>query len=214
MKLTLLSLALLGVNCFAACEQFYPPAEKLSIAGAKELCNSFYVSLYDEKSKAVLLTSELLVKSAKVGSMSRVESFRPDSRVKSPKLSDYRGSGYDRGHMVASDDASTGAEMYDTFLMTNMTPQEPTLNRKAWKVLEENIRKEFIKVPADTWVVTIAEYNKPKTIGSGVPVPAAYWKVVYKGDKRTLYYAENKPYAKVVSPDSVDFKILLKTVSK
>lgn len=51
---------------------------------------------------------------------------------------DYRGSGYDRGHLVPS--AQRTADPEDnaaTFLMTNILPQRHDLNAGAWEALEE-----------------------------------------------------------------------------
>lgn len=75
----------------------------------------------------------------------RTDSFRPDLRIPKmfrPGLEDYRGSGYDRGHLVASADRrASGVVNSETFLLTNMSPQHPKLNRQAWRILEEKVRE-------------------------------------------------------------------------
>ena len=54
---------------------------------------------------------------------------------------DYRGSGFDRGHLCpAADRSATSQDMDATFLMTNMVPQSPDLNRKTWVKLAEYAR--------------------------------------------------------------------------
>lgn len=207
MKFLSIIVLFLSSSAYAFCPDLYPPKEQIRIEGTVELCNSFYVSLYDEKNKAVILTSEKLSKDAKVGAMNRKDSFRADGRVTgSPNASSYSKSGYDRGHMVPSDDASTELEMFDTFLMTNMTPQVPSLNRISWRKLEEHIRKEFKENPQDTWIVTIAVYPSDSTkLKSGVPIPSGYWKIVYRDNKRDLYYADNKVNALVSRPETLTY---------
>jgi len=46
-------------------------------------------------------------------------------------LSDYKGSGYDRGHMAASATLDNSYDaMVESFLLSNMTPQLPGLNHQ------------------------------------------------------------------------------------
>jgi endonuclease G len=74
----------------------------------------------------------------------RTDSFRPDLRIPKmfrPGLEDYRGFGFDCGHLVASADRrASGTLNSETFLLTNMSPQHPKLNRQAWRILEEKVR--------------------------------------------------------------------------
>ena len=53
----------------------------------------------------------------------------------------FRGSGYDRGHMVASSDRLFSAEANrQTFYYTNMSPQLGDLNQKFWMELEQKVQ--------------------------------------------------------------------------
>lgn len=53
----------------------------------------------------------------------------------------FRGSGYDRGHMVASSDRLFSAEANrQTFYYTNMSPQLGELNQKFWMELEQKVQ--------------------------------------------------------------------------
>lgn len=71
----------------------------------------------------------------------RPANFRGDWRALLPvSPDDYSHSGYDRGHLAPSHaiDLVYGREAQrETFLMTNITPQRPHLNRKLWQRLEE-----------------------------------------------------------------------------
>lgn len=148
----------------------------------------------------MILTSELV--NYKQPKLERVDTFRADVRI--PKQyrvtpQDYIRSGYDKGHMVPAGDASNSEEMFDTFLMTNMTPQEPSLNRKAWRELEHNIRGVIMRERRNTHVITGAVYSKnPRVIGaSRVPVPSGYVKIAYFKSGIKAYYADNAPDATV-----------------
>jgi endonuclease G, mitochondrial len=53
----------------------------------------------------------------------------------------YIGSGFDRGHMCpAQDRSSKQADMDATFRMTNVIPQSPNSNQRAWERLESYCR--------------------------------------------------------------------------
>jgi endonuclease G len=53
----------------------------------------------------------------------------------------HRSIGYDRGHLAPSADRTRNeADNSSTFLMTNMMPQVPELNRGVWGDLEEYCR--------------------------------------------------------------------------
>ena len=128
----------------------------------------------------------------------RADNFRPDYRV--PKmfradLADYRNSGYDRGHLVASaNQREVAIQNSETFLLSNMSPQHPDLNRRIWKKLEEAVRELNAKPSIyETYVICgpIFDFNKiVKSIGSrddnGVtlPIPHAYFKSVLTENNR------------------------------
>lgn len=213
MKRLFLILALLvSTSVYGSeCSELYPENKPIEVLRAVELCNSFYVSVYDPQIKAVLFTSERLKRGSPVGSQIRITTYRSDKRIPdSPAIADYRGSGYDRGHMAPADDASTATEMYDTFVLTNMTPQDPTLNRVEWKALEEKIRKMFLEATTDMYVVTIADYEGSTRTVNGIPVPTGYWKVVYVNESVKFFYAANQPKGVVVQKNSVALRALIK----
>ena len=139
----------------------------------------------------------------------RTDDFRADKRIAdSPTPADYTNSGYDRGHMVAAANADDPNEMSDTFFMTNMTPQLPSVNRVAWRLLEDQVRDMPFK-----WVVTGAQYSKtPKKLGKAqVPVPDMLYKVVYLKDGSTVAYTVNnlvpKSQIEKVTLDQLEAKL-------
>jgi endonuclease G len=213
-KFLILVATFFALNTYAACPQFYPKNVEIVPANTVELCNTFFVNRFDKNNKATILSVEWLQKSKPSGSVTRINAFSADDRVgnSSPTNSDYSVSGYDRGHMAPAGDSHSPEEMKSTFKLTNMTPQEPTLNRNSWRVLEENIRIKFDSGSVDFKVLTLAMYQKPvKRIGANIPVPVGYWKIIYKNEVASeFYFAQNKPNAKVTQYTNVNVADLIK----
>ena len=130
--------------------------------------------------------------------IARHDNFRPDYRV--PKmfradLADYKNSGYDRGHLVSSaDQQDTKVQNSETFLLSNMSPQNPKFNRDIWMKLEKEIRKLDDRDDIyETYVISgpIFDFDTPVVSigalddnGVTLPVPHAYFKSVLSEDKR------------------------------
>lgn len=111
--------------------------------------------------------------------------FEADMDVPYPRAedSDYYGSGYDRGHMCpAADNKFSNKAMEESFLFTNMCPQNGNLNRGDWNEMEMACRKWAEKYGGVYVVCGPILYNsKHKTIGKNkVVVPEAFFKVVLR----------------------------------
>lgn len=205
MKTTILALALsLSTSAFAGgCDALYPNNTPIVVADTVEICNSFYVSIYNPKTKAVMLTSEIVKPHS--GRQARVNSFRPDTRLvvgTRAELSDYSKSGFDKGHMVPAGDATTADEMRETFLLSNMTPQVPALNRTSWREMEEMIRRRVDRGDEGVHAITGAVYSTAvggsRTVGRRkIPVPDAYFKIVYFKTGAIAFYANNTEDASI-----------------
>ena len=129
----------------------------------------------------------------------RMDNFRADIRI--PRrfragLEAYRGSGFDRGHLVASaNNDILEIQNSETFLMSNMSPQKPNFNRGIWKRLEQATRRlnKQEKV-LETYVLTCPIFyfeRKIETIGNDqdeygidVPIPHAFIKSVLAEDDK------------------------------
>lgn len=111
--------------------------------------------------------------------------FHEDTDVAEPRAtdSDYYGSGYDRGHMCPSGDNKwSEAAQEQSFLFTNICPQDGGLNRGDWNELEIACRK-WADEYGDLYIVTgpILYRGRHKTIGKNkVVVPEAFFKVVLR----------------------------------
>ncbi len=120
----------------------------------------------------------------------RTDDFRKDPLVKSGSASpdDYRGSGYDRGHLAAASDmAFTAQAMTNTFLMSNMCPQAPKFNRGIWRELEE-LTRNWARQNSHIYVVTGPVLNggtSKEVIGkrNRVTVPGLFYKVLFHKGK-------------------------------
>ena len=116
------------------------------------------------------------------GTVNRTDNFRPDTTIVtgSSVLSDYRGSGFDRGHLAPAGDMKwSRLAMNESFLMSNMSPQVPSFNRGIWKRLEERVRDFAIE--KDSLYVVTGPILDPidSLIGENeVGVPGYYFKVL------------------------------------
>ena len=95
---------------------------------------------------------------------------------------DYSKSGYDRGHLAPAADMhwSTNA-MNDSFYMSNMSPQTPSLNREVWRQAEEFTR-DMAMQEKSIYVASgpIVTNENPRVIGANcVVVPDLFYKVIY-----------------------------------
>lgn len=102
-------------------------------------------------------------------------------------IADYYNSGYDRGHMCPGGDCNWNSEGRDeTFLLSNMCPQNPSLNRGDWKEIEIACRKWAQKY-GHVYIVCGPIFFKSQThvmMGDNrMPVPEAFFKVVLCLDK-------------------------------
>ena len=125
-----------------------------------------------------------LTRSHASGTVKRPKSaFHEDEQVPTPRatLNDYYNSRYDRGHMCpAGDNKWDETAMYESFLLTNICPQNHGLNDGDWKELEQLCRK-WAERYGDIYIVCgpVFEDTKHKTIGKNkVIVPEAFFKVV------------------------------------
>lgn len=97
---------------------------------------------------------------------------------------DYTGSGYDRGHMVRSEERTRTREDNDaTFLMTNILPQTHDLNAGPWLSLETYCEVLAKKKNHELYLIAGGIYDKNpeylKGKGNGrVAIPKSTWKIV------------------------------------
>ncbi|MCZ4693463.1 DNA/RNA non-specific endonuclease [Ancylomarina euxinus] len=143
-----------------------------------------YILSYSEKFEQAQWVAYELIAAETIGLVKRADNFRPDPIVKtgSANLNDYRGSGYDRGHLApAADMGFSEAAMSESFYMSNMSPQRPSFNRGIWKNLEIQVRN-WAKAYDKIYVVTgaVLKPGLPIIGKNRVAVPEKYYKIIFR----------------------------------
>lgn len=138
---------------------------------------------YNEKYEQASWVAYVLTREeVEAGTINRTDNFRADTSIStgSAKLADYRGSGYDRGHLAPAGDMKWNYNaMSESFLMSNMSPQAPSFNRGIWRSLESSVRvwateKDSIYVITGPLLGSIDTLIGPNEVG----VPDSYFKVL------------------------------------
>jgi endonuclease G len=126
-----------------------------------------------------------------LGKTNRTDNFREDPELPGNFYhvagTDYISSGFDRGHNCPSGDRTNNTNANEsTFLMSNMIPQAPRNNKRAWAGFEEYTRNTLVRRGNECYIIMgnygtggTGSKGKVKTIDQGkVTVPARIWKVV------------------------------------
>lgn len=143
--------------------------------------------------------------------------FEIDKAVKTGAANwrNYKNSGYDRGHLCPAGDRRFTKEAHDeTFLTSNISPQEHEFNAGVWNRLEQKVRY-WARKNDGIFVVTGGVLKKGlKTIGDeDVAVPNQFYKVILDNNNGTIkvlaflmnHKDSNLPlYKFVVSVDEVE----------
>ncbi|MEG3899205.1 MULTISPECIES: DNA/RNA non-specific endonuclease [unclassified Microcoleus] len=149
-----------------------------------------YVMSYNNKTHTANWVSWQLNKSW-IGAADRKNDFSPDDALPANwykvRPTDYSGSGYDRGHVAPSADRTRNEpDNSATFLMSNMMPQVPELNRGVWGDLEEYCR-ELVSQGKELYIIA-GPVGKQGAIGrtEKIAVPTKTWKVIAVLDRQGL----------------------------
>jgi len=197
------------------CDRFYyggrePVVTKASLAkNMSRLCYRSFALGYSPVSRTALWSAEMVdsttVKFAR--KLERRDEFHPEEQLApkrktsledSPRaeLADYRGSGYDRGHLAPSGDMPTRDAQQESFTLANMVPQAPRLNRGSWAELESDVRDQSFDVK-QIYVVTGPVFNgrNVMVINERVMIPSHVWKAILIPNKgAAVYLASNTDY--------------------
>ena len=106
--------------------------------------------------------------------------FKNDKDIKMLNGKFYKGSGFDRGHLVSAEDFAFDCELDElTFRYYNCSPQTPNLNRGEWKKWESRLRD-------------ISKYTKLLIISGGIwngdIYPNKMFKIVYNLESCNIMY--------------------------
>ena len=147
------------------------------------LIKKAYVVSYNQRTKNPNWVAWHLTSEHTDGPVPRLNFFYEDEEVKGLRatLEDYKGSGWSRGHMCpAGDNKWDEVAMYESFCLTNICPQNASLNSGLWNSIENDCRR-WARRYDDIYIVCGPIYlrREHEMIGKGnVVVPEAFFKVV------------------------------------
>lgn len=151
------------------------------------LCRRGFVLGHDGVKRSARWVLERLARHRFSGDGTRERSrFQPDRQLPAGErsaLRDYRGSGYDRGHLApAANMKWDQAAMDESFLLSNIAPQVGSgFNRGIWRRLEAYVR-DLVPLDGDLVVITGPLYRDvPRwtQVDRRVAVPSHFFKLLY-----------------------------------
>lgn len=213
---------------FANCLAFAGPLEdcqeytKYGVPGSNSdiLCRKGYLLAHSPEKKTPVWVIEHLTTEKASGSLSRNDAFKADPDLpkgQRAEISDYKNSGYDKGHMAPSADMAWDEDaMAESFYLSNMVPQVGIgMNRGIWKDLEALVRKWVIK-RGSVYIFTgpIYEGETIDDIGRNkVAVPTHLYKIVYDpGKAEAISFV--MPNAKLLSTDMPKYIVTIRDIEK
>lgn len=190
-----LTLLWLMVFCALVMAQGHQPFSRYQENGVDTLIMDSYSVIYSPALR-IPINVQWTLSVSDMGSSHREPSwrFQEDERVQMPRAThdDYTHSGYDRGHMVPAADRSRSiSSMKQTFVMTNVCPQVPALNRGSWKSLENACRMVAMNgTPVRIVADAVFWHADTLRIGrNGVAVPHGFVKTVYSSFTDSILYS-------------------------
>lgn len=194
------------------------------------------IILLDKKQFAVFYNTDKLIPelvcwhldSSDLGNNGRSNNFRPDPELPETCYAvvkqDYQflRYGFDRGHVCPSADRTAGTEDNSaTFLMTNMIPQAPDLNRIVWKDFESFERNLAAVQDGKELYIIAGQFGSGGTSACGsfseiplvseagngrhIAVPAFCWKIILvlpKGEEDLSRITAETPVISVCMPNA------------
>lgn len=206
-RLIYTTLLLVCVVLFWAVENFYTPASYSAPVEVGHKTNipeflwptsttgeivqhSYYALSYHEAYEQAEWVLYVLEKSHLTGDDRKRPFFIEDPWVatKSADWKNYRGSGYDRGHLCPAGDRRFSELAYnETFYTSNISPQQRDFNAGIWNRLEQKTRY-WAKKWGPLTVVTagVLEEGLPSIGEEDVAVPKFYYKIIARGEGKNL----------------------------
>ncbi|TDQ33325.1 DNA/RNA non-specific endonuclease [Zeaxanthinibacter enoshimensis] len=161
--------------------QSYLPAP----TGGERVVHSYYMLSYNEAHEQAEWVAYRLDK----GQLTYQDRERPYFvedpfvRSKSADWRNYKGSGYDRGHLCPAGDRRFSEQAYnETFYTSNISPQDREFNAGIWNELEKQVRR-WSKEKGSLHIITggVLQEGLPSIGDEDVSVPGYFYKVVIAG---------------------------------
>ncbi|WP_233131673.1 DNA/RNA non-specific endonuclease [Robiginitalea sediminis] len=178
-------------------EAFYPKGPEGDLVR-----HDFYVLQYSEPHEQAAWVAYVLDPSHLTYEDRERPFFVEDPKVPthSADWRNYRGSGYDRGHLCPAGDRRFSELAYNqTFYTSNISPQDREFNAGPWNDLEQQVRR-WCKRYGRLYVITggVLRNGLPTIGDEGVSVPEYFFKVVVRGEgtnrKAIGFLMENRPH--------------------
>jgi len=154
--------------------------QQLVLDGCQRVDYKGFTAYFDASARLPRCVVYELTLAETLGNEPRAKGFERDPSVDGcPDPKDYAGSGLDRGHLAPAADMKWDAQaMRESFLMTNICPQDKSLNEGGWNRLEEKVR-EWTRRDSALIIAAgpVIEPDLPRTPG-GVAIPRQFFKVI------------------------------------
>ena len=155
----------------------------LPLSNGEIIMHKYYTLAYNEETEQANWVFYKITKEMLLGNAKRNDNFRSDPMVStgSASTNDYTNTGYDRGHLCpAADMKFSDIAIYESFYLSNVSPQIPEFNRGIWKQLENKVR-DWTREKDSLYVVSGPIFTKNGiSIGQNkVKVPSYFFKVLF-----------------------------------
>ncbi len=152
--------------------------------------HSHYSLSYNEPFEQAEWVAYVLKKSHLTNDQRKRPFFIEDPKVKTKSADwrNYKGSGYDRGHLCPAGDRRFSEQAYnETFYTSNISPQDSDFNAGVWNRLELQVR-DWARRYNELFVVTggVLEPGLEEIGEEDVDVPKYYYKIIARGEPNDL----------------------------
>ncbi|WP_374348140.1 DNA/RNA non-specific endonuclease [Chitinimonas sp.] len=205
---------------FAQCPQFFyrgiaPAIAEPGRLKPSALCYDAFAVYHSGLTRTPIYVAQHLTPASLTDAQDEVRTnrFFADARLPSAEraeLDDYKGSGYDRGHLAPAGDMPTARAMAQSFSLANMVPQAPDNNRGIWaKSVEKAVRQYVQRTGSEVYVITGPVYTQGQSADAAVKrvwVPDYLFKLVYDParQKSWAYWVANRNDARMEKPISYE----------
>lgn len=198
---------------FRECKQFFAAGMPPIVPDApllREICYDSFAILHSGHTKTPVFVAQRMNRASVADAdEKRTDKFFADARLprsERAELSDYKGSGYSRGHMAPAGDMPNPTAMAQSFSLANMVPQNSKQNSGPWAKIEKDTRHYVARAAGDVFIITGPVFaNDAPAIGPGqVRVPSHVFKLVYDSTTKRAWahWQQNSGDARADEPIS------------
>lgn len=164
-----------------------------------EICYSQFAVMHSGITYGPLWAAEHLTadRVLRAKQLDRKNTFHADPNIpedQRAELNDYKGSGFDRGHMAPNKDFDNPKAQNECFSLANMIPQNPNNNQNLWEGIESAIRTYTLQ-EKELYIVTGPLFlgDKLQRLNGKILIPTQVFKAIYNPSTRRAgaYLANN-----------------------